>query len=87
MTRMRFPPRWHYDFLRALDYFQGVKTPLDERMQAAVSLLLEKRRGEDGLWVLNKPWAGRVHFPIEETGKPSRWNSLRALRVLKWWNK
>ncbi len=87
MTLMHFPPRWRYDFIRALDYFQGVKAPRDERMQPAVSLLLEKRRGEDGLWVLNKPWPGRIHFPIEETGQPSRWNTLRALRVLKWWNR
>jgi hypothetical protein len=87
MTHMRFPPRWHYDFMRALDYFQSAQAPLDKRMQPAVSLLLEKRRGEDGLWVLNQSWAGRVHFPIEEAGKPSRWNTLRALRVLKWWHK
>ena len=86
MTRMHFPPRWRYDFIRALDYFQHVKAPLDERMQAAVSLLLEKRQGQDGGWVLNTPWPGLVYFHMEETGKPSRWNTLRALRVLKWWN-
>ena len=86
MTHMHFPPRWHYDFLRGLDYFQGVKAPIDERMLAALSLLKNKQ-GKDGRWVLNTPWAGVVYFHMEETGKPSRWNTLRALRVLKWWEK
>jgi hypothetical protein len=83
MTRMYFPPRWHYDFLRALDYFQSVQAPIDERMQDALNLLKNKQ-GTDGRWVLNTPWAGVVYFHMEETGKPSRWNTLRALRVLKW---
>ena len=83
MTCMHFPPRWHYDFLRALDYFQAVKAPVDERMQDALDLLKNKQ-GKDGRWVLNAPWAGVVYFHMEEAGKPSRWNSLRALRVLKW---
>jgi hypothetical protein len=82
---MYFPPRWHYDYLRGLDYFQSVCAPEDERMTDAIELL-RSRQKEDGRWVLNTPWAGRVHFHMEETGKPSRWNTLRALRVLKWWN-
>jgi hypothetical protein len=85
LTRMHFPPRWRYDFIRVLDYFQSVKAPLDERMQDAVSLLREKQ-GEDGRWVMNKPWAGRVFFELEAAGQPSRWNTLRALRVIKWWD-
>ena len=84
MTHMFFPPRWHYDFLRALDYFQWINAPRDDRMNPAIKLLLNKRT-KDGRWVLNKPWSGKVFFPIEETGEPSRWNTLRALRVLKWW--
>jgi hypothetical protein len=84
MTRMYFPPRWHYDFLRGLDYFQSLHATWDERFQPAIKLLLDKRT-EDGRWLLNKPWGGRVHFQLEETGQPSRWNTLRALRVLKWW--
>lgn len=83
MTRMTFPPRWHYDFLRGLDYFQAVKAPVDERMQTALNLLKNKQ-GKDGCWVLNTPWAGMVYFQMEAVGKPSRWNTLRALRVLKW---
>ncbi len=83
MTRMHFPPRWHYDFLRGLDYFQSVKAPLDERLQEALKLLKNKQ-GSDGRWVLNTPWPGVVYFQLEATGQPSRWNTLRALRVLKW---
>ena len=85
MTMMHFPPRWKFDFLRALDYFQGEKTPLDERMQDAVSLLISKR-GADGRWVVNAHWSGPVYFHMEKAGEPSRWNTLRALRVLKWWD-
>ena len=84
-TRMHFPPRWHYDYLRALDYFQSICAPKDERMTDAIDLLRSKRR-DDGLWVMNTPWAGRVQFQMEETGKPSRWNTLRGMRVLRWWN-
>jgi hypothetical protein len=83
MTYMHFPPRWHYDFLRALDYFQTVKAQLDERMQPALELL-ENKRGQDGRWGLNAPWPGVVFFQMEPAGQPSRWNTLRALRVLKW---
>jgi len=84
-TRMYFPPRWHYDYLRGLDYFQSVHAPKDDRMKDAFELLRSKQK-EDGRWVMNKPWAGRVYFDIEKSGEPSRWNTLRALRVLKWWN-
>jgi len=84
MTLMPFPPRWRYDFLRALDYFQSINAPRDQRMQAAIDLLLKKRERDDR-WVLNAPYAGLVYFHMEQAGQPSRWNTLRALRVLKWW--
>jgi hypothetical protein len=83
MTRMSFPPRWRYDFLRALDYFQAVDSPPDERLKPALALL-DSKRGKDGRWTLNSPWPGTVYFQMEETGRPSRWNTLRALRVRKW---
>jgi hypothetical protein len=86
MLRMNFPPRWHYDFLRALDYFQAVDASREERMAEAVELLC-KRRNPDGRWPAYRPWAGRVFFDLEKTGEPSRWNTLRALRVLSWWEK
>ena len=85
MTRLHFPPRWHYDILRGLDFFRSVNAARDERMNDAV-VLLESRQTASGRWPLNKPWSGRVHFELEAGGRPSRWNTLRALRVLKWWH-
>ncbi len=84
MTRMHFPPRWHYDFIRALDYFQSINAPRDERMSDAIELLKDKQR-KDGPWPAYRPWTGRMYFEMEKAGAPSRWNTLRALRVLKWW--
>ncbi len=84
LTGMRFPPRWRYDFIRALDYFQSVNAARDERMGDALKLLYQKQKA-NGCWVVNSPWTGRTYFEIEPAGKPSRWNTLRALRVLKWW--
>jgi hypothetical protein len=83
--RMHFPPRWHYDIIRALDYFQSVRARRDPRMADAIELL-QSRRMPGGMWPLNRPWPGRIHFQMEKPGKPSRWNTLRALRILKWWN-
>lgn len=79
-----YPTRWHYDVLRALDYFRGVGGPADERMDEAIGLLRSKRRS-DGTWPLENTHAGAVHFTMEDgDGAPSRWNTLRALRVLRW---
>ena len=83
-TRFVFPPRWHYDVLRALDHFQGVGAPRDERLTDALALL-EQRRGKDGLWPLTYKYHGKSWFDMERVGAPSRWNTLRALRVLRWW--
>jgi hypothetical protein len=84
MTRFSFPPRWHYDVLRGLDYFQACRAPRDPRLQDAIGLVLRRRR-RDGRWTLQNRHAGRVHFEMEPVGQPSRWNTLRCLRVLKWW--
>ena len=84
MARITFPPRWHYDFLRALDYFQWVNAPRDERMADAIALLRSKRTPDDR-WKLSQNWPGRVFFQMEAVGEPSRWNTLRGLRVLRWW--
>ena len=83
-TRFVFPPRWHYDVLRALDHFRDVDAPRDERLGDAIGLV-EQRRGKDGLWPLTYKYHGKVFFDMEQLGKPSRWNTLRALRVLRWW--
>jgi hypothetical protein len=79
-----FPPRWHYDVLVALDYFQDCQEDRDERMINAINLL-ESKRSPDGTWNLQNQHAGKTYFEMEQVGKPSRWNTLRAVRVLKWW--
>ncbi len=84
MTRFHFPPRWYYDVMRVLDYFQKSDTDTDPRMQDAIDLIYSKRTSE-GLWKLPARYGGKVFFELETTGKPSRWNTLRALRVLNWW--
>ena len=77
-----FPCRWKYDILRALDYFQYEGVEWDERMQQAIEVLKSKRN-KKGLWHNYAKHAGQVHFEMEKAGKPGRWNTLRALRVLK----
>lgn len=80
-----YPCRWKYDILRALDYFHYADTKYDKRMDAAIDVILKKRKA-DGLWNLQAAHPGQVHFTMEKAGKPSRWNTLRALRVLKHYN-
>ncbi|MGI9648446.1 MAG: hypothetical protein ACR2OI_08005 [Acidimicrobiia bacterium] len=81
-----FPHYWHYDVLRALDYFRSADADRDPRMAEAVELIRSKRQ-PDGRWLLDHIHPGRVHFHLEEPeGAPSRWNTLRALRVLDWWD-
>lgn len=80
--RFPYPSRWYYDVLRALDYFQYSDTPYDERMQDAIDVLLDKRN-KSNTWNLQAPYSGEVHFQMEKAGSPSRWNTLRSLRVLK----
>ena len=84
MARMNFPPRWHYDFIRALDHLRSVNASGDERMQDAIELLLKKRK-QGGRWPAYRPYSGRMFIPMEQAGQPSRWNTLRALRLLLWW--
>ncbi|MFN2147615.1 MAG: hypothetical protein ACK2T2_04430 [Anaerolineales bacterium] len=79
---LSFPGRWRYNILRALDYFRDAGIPWDERLRPALETLLGKRR-HDGRWPLQARHPGQTHFEMEEPGQPSRWNTLRALRVLK----
>ncbi|MBC8401605.1 MAG: hypothetical protein H8E14_08970 [Candidatus Marinimicrobia bacterium] len=79
---LSYPCRWHYDILRALDYFQKARISYDSRMQSALDILLKKRR-KDGTWPVQNKHPGQIHFELEKTGGPSRWNTLRALRVLR----
>ena len=82
MTRFSFPPRWHYDIMRALDYFRECNAPLDDRMKDAIKIIRKKCR-KDGCWVLQQRHSGKSFFEMEQPGKPSRWNTLRALRILR----
>ena len=83
---LAFPYYWHYDVLRALDYFHRSGADPDPRMAEAVAVVRSKRQ-PDGRWLLDRIHPGRVHFDLEAgVGTPSRWNTLRALRVLDWWD-
>jgi hypothetical protein len=86
LTRIVFPPGWHHDVLRGLDHFQVAAAPTDPRLDDAVAVLRAKRRS-DGTWTTNAPYPGRYWFRLEQAGKPSRINTLRALRVLRWWDR
>ncbi|MEW7289969.1 hypothetical protein [Aquimarina sp. 2304DJ70-9] len=80
--KLSYPRRWRYDILSALDYFQYSNTKWDERMQPALDILM-KKRNIDGTWNVQAKHPGKTHFDMEKAGKRSRWNTLRALRVLK----
>lgn len=83
-TRFAFPTWWHYDVLRALDYLRRAGVAPDERMAEAIALVAGKR-GADGRWPLDTRYPGPMPVDLGETeGAPSRWITLRALRVLAW---
>ena len=105
MTRMPYPPRWFYDILKALDYFQAYfkwradrefrypdqeseildrKHEHDERFLDAIELLKGKQK-KNGYWNTYRGPSGRIYFDMEPAGEAGRWNTLRALRVLRWW--
>ena len=84
-TSFSFPPYWFYDILTALDYFWGFRMNKDRRFQTAIYLLRHKQT-EDGIWLLGSRHSGKTYFEMEKSGEPSRWNTLRALRVLEWWD-
>jgi hypothetical protein len=83
--RLPFPPRWYYDILRALDYFQDCHAGKDDRMEDAISILVSREK--EGMWPLQAGYPAREFFKMEKAGKSSRWNTLRALRVMEWWNR
>lgn len=80
--KLTYPCRWKYDILRALDYFQYANINWDDRMQLAIDVLL-KKRNKDRTWNNTAKYPGQIHFEMEKAGKPGRWNTLRAMRVLK----
>jgi hypothetical protein len=80
-----YPTRWFYDVLRGLDYFRAAGGTPDARLAEAVEVVRSKQQ-PDGRWLLENTHPGKVHFQLEEgDGYPSRWNTLRALRILKWY--
>jgi hypothetical protein len=84
--RFSFPTWWHYDVLWALDYFRNVGDTPDPRLAEAIDVLRSKQQ-PDGTWLLEHTHPGAVHFSMEDgDGRPSRWNTLRALRVLNWYD-
>jgi hypothetical protein len=82
-TKLSFPPRWHFDVLRGLDHVESESATWDPRLNDAVSLLISKR-SNNGRWPVQNRHQGKRWFEMERTGGPSRWNTLRALRVLAW---
>jgi hypothetical protein len=89
MLRFPFPPRWRYDVLRALDYFRAAsireaEALRDERLFEAIEVI-KKKQLPDGRWPAHAGMSGRIYFELENAGQPGRWSTLRALRVLNWW--
>jgi len=85
-TRFAFPTWWHYDVLRGLEYLRLADVVPDERMTEAIDLVASKGDG-DGLWPLETRYPGEMPVETDEgEGRPSRWNTLRALRVLNWYS-
>jgi hypothetical protein len=83
-TRFAFPTWWHYDVLRGLEYLRRADIAPDERVAEAIELVASKRDC-DGRWPLDLRHPGPVPVELGEAeGQPSRWNTLRALRVLAW---
>lgn len=80
--KLTYPCRWRYDILRAMDYFQYAGVKWDNRMTEALNYL-NKKLNKDGSWNLQAAHAGQVHVVMEKAGKPSRWNTLRMLRIKK----
>lgn len=84
-TRFAFPTWWHYDVLRGLEYLRRAGVAPDERVAEAIDLVASKRDG-DGRWPLETRYPGAMPVETDEgEGRPSRWNTLRALRVLRWY--
>ena len=81
----RFPafPEWHFDVLRGLEHFCQAGAPRDERLRDAIEVVRRARR-TDGRWPTYAAYPGRHWFQLEPPGA-SRWNTYRALHVLRWW--
>jgi len=84
-TRFAFPAWWHYDVLRGLEYFRHANR-YDERLSDAIDLLKSKQ-DSNGRWLLDIQYPGEMPLEMDNgVGQASRWNTLRVLRVLKWYS-
>jgi hypothetical protein len=84
-TRFPFPPQWHFDVFRGLEHFRAVGAASDPRLGDAVTVI-RRARHADGTWPVQRAHLGKMWFRMEPAG-PSRWATLRALRVLRWWDR
>jgi len=84
--KFRYPARWFYNILRALDYFRQTNSKYDNRLESALNII-SKKRTKEGLWKQCSPHTGLVHFEMEKAGKAGRWVTLKALRVLRHYGK
>ncbi|MGQ0649127.1 MAG: hypothetical protein ACT4P7_16345 [Gemmatimonadaceae bacterium] len=86
-TQFAFPPLWHYDVLRALDYLRAAGVRPEGQVEEAVAIVLERRQS-DGRWLLDVQHRDTLHEELAGTvGAPNRWITLRALRVLDWYGR
>ncbi len=83
MTMLSFPPRWRYDVMRVMEYFADSDALRDERMQDAMDIIISKEK--NGKWPVQQKHPGVVFFDLEPAGRASAVNTLRALRILRWW--
>lgn len=84
-SRFAFPTWWHYDVLRGLEYLRRAGVSPDDRVAEAIDLVASKR-DDHGCWPLEVQYPGTMPIELDEgVGRPSRWNTLRALRVLDWY--
>jgi len=83
-TSFSFPPYWFYDVLSTLDYFRASGMKPNPRLEPGV-ILVENQRNKEGKWNLGRKHPGKTYFEMEKARVPSRWNTLRAMRVLKYW--
>lgn len=85
-ARFAFPAWWHYDVLRGLEYLRRAGAPPDPRAAEAIDLVMSKREA-GGRWLLDTRYPGRMPVDLDDDeGRPSRWMTLRALRVLRWFD-
>ncbi len=80
-----FPPRWHYDVMRGLDHLRDAGANRDDRAAEAIKLVRSQQRA-DGRWAKGRTYSGKQWFTMEHGRNPSRWNTLRARRILRWWD-